>query len=95
MFEISPARAAAAHTHLDDPSKDGAGSRDPHEGEHLLADVRLNIEFIDTGKCHLENDEDGGAENGCDRHKNRIQKGKEPDRKGCPSTIDRKDRDED
>lgn len=94
-LEISPTCAAAAHAHLDNPGKHRADSSNPHEGEHLFPNVGLDVEFVNAGKRHLQNHKDGGAENGCDGHEDRIQKGEEPDNEGYPSTVDRKDRDKD
>jgi hypothetical protein len=88
LLDVSSAGTAAAQTGLNQPGKDRSACCNPHEHEHLDAQLRANVELLDRGECVFHDDEHDGCDNGSDGSEKRGQEGEDAGEQGEPAGED-------
>lgn len=82
--------AAAAHAHLDQPCQDRSGSSDPHEREHLNANIGFDVELGRRRNSFLHDDEHDRGDDGGDGCAEGAEEGENGDGKRGPAGEDGK-----
>lgn len=88
LLDIASTCTAAAKTKLDEQGEDGKSGGDPHEHEHLDANLGFEVQLCHTFGGHFENDEDDGSEDCRDGGAKSGEKGERSNGKVGPTGID-------
>ena len=74
---------------MDQPPQKSTSGSDPHEGEHLGAQIRHNVDSLSgTLDDILKDDEHDCCNNGGHRSRQSGQDGQDGNRKRCPAAVD-------
>lgn len=72
---IPPTSTTTTHTHLNSPSKNTRGTRNPHKHKHLRSNIRSNIQFRRSRNHIAHNNKHYGRDHGCYGCEERGEKG--------------------